>query len=397
MIAALFWLFFVYIIYVYAGYPLLVALLAFTRSKSHSQQVQELPSVTLLITAYNEQSIIGEKLENSLALDYPRDRVKIMVSADGSDDHTPEIVQTYADQGVELSYSPPRRGKMAAINRAMPLVKSEIVVFSDANNMYDKNVLRELVLPFADPTVGATTGAKSIIKGDGVLGDSEGLYWKYEAFIKERETRLGCCTSAAGEILAIRRNLFEPPPDNIINDDFYQVMRLIRRGYRIAYTPKARSFERTSLSAQDEIIRRTRIIAGRYQAIALAYKLLPPRRPLIAWQIISHKFLRPLVPLAMIGALLTNILAVVFPVSTTEYPFLHLASPMNWVMLILQVIFYGLAGIGKRVTLGGIGGKLLYLPTFLVNSNIAAVVGLFQFMARRHTTLWQRVQRREDH
>lgn len=394
MIGQLFWLCIGSIIYTYVGYPLLLTLLARTRPRGQLYEPAT-PAVTLLIAAHNEQAIIAEKLENSLALDYPRERLQILVAADGSNDHTPDIVRLYAGQGAELSYSPPRRGKMAAINRAMPQARGEIVVFSDANNMYETNVLRELVAPFADPTVGAVTGAKSIVRGDGALGESEGLYWRYESFIKAQETRLGCCTGVAGEILAIRRELFEPPPDNIINDDFYLALRLIQQDYRVVYAPQAHSWERVSVSAEDEITRRARIVAGRYQAMALAPKLLPWQRPLIVWQVISHKFLRPLVPLALAGALLTNLLAIVRPARSKKYALLRLASPFNWLVLLGQLLFYGSAWLGNRIERTGAAGKLLYLPTFLVNSNLAALIGLYRSLTQGQTSLWQRARRRD--
>ncbi len=394
MISKLFWLCVNVIIYTYAGYPILLTLLARFRPKPATAKPAT-PAVTLLIAAYNEAAIIAQKLENSLALDYPRNHLQIVVAADGSDDQTPDIVKTYAEQGVELSYSPPRRGKMAAINRAMAHAHGEIIVFSDANNMYNPNVIRELVAPFTDSTVGAVTGAKSIVRGDSALGESEGLYWKYESFIKEQETRLGTSIGAPGEILAIRHHLYESPPDNIINDDFYIAMRLIQRGYRIIYNPKARSTERISLSAQDEINRRARIVAGRYQAIALASKLLPVQNPLVVWQIISHKYLRPLVPFAMIGALLTNLAAVIRPVRSDKYSLPHLTPPFNWFILFFQLLFYGLAWLGNRQKArDGKPGILLYLPTFLVNSNLAAIIGLYRFLVKGQSTLWQRAQRR---
>ena len=352
-----------------------------------------LPTITLLIAAYNEAAVIAQKLENSLALDYPNDHMQILVTADGSSDDTPATVQQFANRGIELLYEPPRRGKMAAINRAMPLARGQIVVFSDANNHYDAAALHHLVTPFADPAVGAVSGAKIILKGDGALGDSEGLYWKYESYIKEQEAHLGSCAGVAGEILAIRRELFESPPDHIINDDFYMAMRLIRRGYRVVYAPKARSYERVSLSAQDEIARRSRIVAGRYQAIELARELLPWQRPLVAWQIISHKFLRPLVPLAMVGALLTNWWAVLRPRNGRSL--CRLAIPFNWIFMVGQMTFYGAAWLGSQERCGKFD-KLFYLPYFLVNSNLAALIGLYRYLTGQQTTLWQRVRRRDD-
>jgi poly-beta-1,6-N-acetyl-D-glucosamine synthase len=392
VIATLFWLCLGSILYTYAGYPLLLTLLARFRPRSQ-RWTGATPSVTLLITAYNEEAVIAQKLENCLALDYPPDRLQILVAVDGGADRTRDIVRQYKERGVELNFSPDRNGKMAAINRIMPQARGEIVVFSDANNLYMPETLRELVKPFADPTVGAVSGAKLILHGDGALGESEGLYWKYESFIKQQESRLGSCTGVVGEILALRRVLFEPPPEYIINDDFYMAMRLIKRSYRVVYAPQARSYERISVSAQAEQIRRTRIVAGRYQAMLHAGELLPFHRPLVVWQVVSHKFLRPLVPLAMIGTLLTNLVAVIWPGRHRSWS--RLAPPIGVILLLSQLAFYGLAWFGRQFEQTGALGKLFYLPTFLVNTNLAALTGLYRFLSGEQTHRWQRAQRRE--
>lgn len=288
MLGLLFWFCVLGVMYVYAGYPLLLAI--FARLFSRPVLTAEItPTVTLLIAAYNEEAVIAGKLENCLALDYPAEKLQVLVAADGSTDRTVDIVRSFSSRGVELCYEPARRGKMAAINHAMQAARGEIVVFSDANNYYRRDALRELIRPFADPTVGAVSGAKHIVKGDGQLGEAEGLYWKYESFIKEQEARLWTCTAVAGEIFAIRRELFTPAPEEVINDDFYLALQVIRRGFRVMYAPKAVSLERVSPSAQDEIVRRTRIIAGRYQAMAMSLKLLPFRQMFVLWQIVSHK------------------------------------------------------------------------------------------------------------
>lgn len=370
------------VFYAYLGYPALLALLARWWQRP-VVTADHTPSVTLLIAAYNEESSIAQKLENSLALDYPTECLQIVVAADGSQDDTAALVAAYQAQGVVLSYEPARRGKMAAINRAMPRATGEIVVFSDANNIYDRETLRALVRPFADERVGATTGAKVIASGDGLLGESEGLYWRYESFIKKKETTLDSCVGAAGEVLAIRRHLFEPPPDEIINDDFYLALRLLQRGYRVVYVPQARSVERVSPSAQDEVARRTRIVAGRYQALLHGPALLPWKRPLLVWAIISHKFLRPLVPLAMIAALAANLV-----MAFQDVPFAR-------GLLLLQVAFYGTAVVGATFQFPGKLGKLFYLPVFLVNSNLAALWGLYRFLRGKQTTRWQRAPRRQ--
>jgi poly-beta-1,6-N-acetyl-D-glucosamine synthase len=386
-----FWLSVLTILYAYFGYPMLVTLLA--RLRPHPKPYPEyLPNVTLLIAAYNEESVIKKKLENSLALDYPRERLQILVAADGSNDKTPEIVQAFAGQGVELSYDPARRGKLAAINRAMQKVRHEIIVFSDANNDYQPDTLQKLVQPFADPTVGGTTGSKNIIKTGSNLAEADGLYWRYESFLKEQENRLGCCIGVVGEIFAIRRDLYTHPPDKIINDDFFIALNLLKQGYRILYVPQARSSEKASQNEQDELIRRTRIVAGRYQAMTYSLSHLPFRQPLVVWQIVSHKFLRPLVPLAMILALLTNLAALALPASGSP-AWIFLAPPLAAWMLIAQLIFYLAAWLGMTFKPGGIIGKALYLPAFLVNSNYAALLGLIRYLTGKQTALWKKVSR----
>ena len=222
----LFWISVFFIIYVYLGYPLLLTLFARVSKRSAEYPAYK-PDVTLLIAAYNEQGFIARKLENSLAFDYPVENLQILVVADGSDDRTVEIVQAFSLRGVELTYQPERRGKMAAINRALPEVRNEIIVFSDANNLYDNNTLSELIKPFSDPNVGVVSGSKNILIDKDALTHADSLYWRYESFIKEQETHLSSCTGVSGEILAVRRSLFRPPPDNIINDDFFIAMKIV--------------------------------------------------------------------------------------------------------------------------------------------------------------------------
>lgn len=253
-----------------------------------------------------------------------------------------------------------------------------------------------LVKPFSDPKIGMVTGSKRIMAGDGLLGESEGLYWKYESFIKRCETKLGCTTGVAGEILAFRRSIYRPAPATIINDDFYLAVRAARDGYDVVYTQEAESFERISASAADEIARRARIIAGRFQAMTLAHSLLPWKRPLITWQIISHKFMRPLVPLAMIAAGFSNLLAVLWPVQSHNLPLYHLAPPYGVIFLVIQVVFYLAAWLGSRFELPGLAGRIFYIPVFLFNSNFATLIGLYRFLSRRQSSAWQRVNRREE-
>ena len=393
IIAIVFWVSIFLIVYAYFGYPALVWFFAKFKRKENKKESYE-PSVTLLIAAYNESAAIGKKIENALELDYPREKFQILITNDGSEDGTDEIVRSFADRGVEMVSGEKRQGKMMALKRGMNAARGEIIVMSDATNTYSLNTIKALVEPFVDPSVGIASGAKHVTKGDGVLGSSEGLYWKYESWIKKEETKLGSCINVTGEIYAFRKPLFGSPPDSIINDDFYMMMNVLNQGYRVVYTPDARSWERVSQTATDEIERRARINAGRYQAMAMASKYLPFDRPLIVWQVISHKFSRPLVPFGMILAFIANFFALIFPAQESS-GLLWLSPPWNQIFFGLQIAFYALALLGNYFNSGAIG-KILYVPRFLVNSNWAALKGFWRFANRRQTTLWERVQRREE-
>jgi cellulose synthase/poly-beta-1,6-N-acetylglucosamine synthase-like glycosyltransferase len=382
------------ILYAYAGYPLLVAFVSrFYRPKDGYPDSYK-PSVTLLIAAYNEEQVISRKLDNTLNLDYPRDLLQIIVAADGSDDRTVEIVKSFASQGVELSYDPARLGKMSAINRAMQSARNEIVVFSDANNDYARDVLLEIVKPYSDPAVGAATGSKLVLKEGSQLGEADGLYWKYESFIKRMEDRIGCCMGVSGEIFSLRRSLFLPPPSKIVNDDFYMAMDVIKRGYSVSYVASAYSVEKMTLSEHDEIIRRTRIFAGQIQVLFEAFNKLPFHRPLLLLMMVSHKILRSFVPLAMIGAFLTAGYAFVFSPDVVNFPgWLYLSRPYNSVFFLLQILFYILAVLGTRIKIKGVIGKIFYLPVFLLNSNYAAWLGIIRYFSGRQTVVWKKVGR----
>jgi len=391
----LFWLSVSLVAYVYVGYPVIIAFLARLKRKRPDYPLIT-PQLSMVIAAYNEERVIGEKIENALSLKYPKDCLQIVVAVDGSDDRTVEIVQSYADRGVELSYQSLRNGKTAAINRAMPLTKHEIVVFSDANNLYAPDALIELVRPFSDPRVGAVTGSKNLLQESDALVRADGLYWRYESAIKKNETILGSCTGAVGEIMALRRMLYQPPPAHVINDDFVIGLNVLRQGYKLVYAPRARSFERASFSEKDEAIRRSRIVAGRYQAMLMSRDILPWHSPLLVWQVVSHKFMRPLVPLMMIVALLASVGALIWPPQVNTARWFFLAIPYNLIFFGLEVLLYVLALIGVLFKGKGIIGKVLYLPAFLVNSNLSAILGLYSFFIGNQTSLWRRARRRGE-
>ena len=387
IVVILFWVSLGFLLYVYLGYPLLIAVLACLRPKQ-AFAWEHFPSVSLIIAAYNEENIIQQKLENALKLDYPQGKLEIIVAADGSDDRTRELVAGFSSEGVILSYAPERRGKMAAIYHALEKASGDILVFSDANNFFTSYAIKYLVQPFIDPEVGGTTGAKHIRKEGDSLSSSEGLYWKYESWIKRSESRLNTCTAAAGEILAIRRDCF-PQQDlsAVVNDDFYLLLRIIRDGFHVVYVPQAESWERVSPSAQDEVKRRSRITAGRFQALTHSLQWMPWNNPGAVWQLFSHKYFRLFLPFAMLIALLANV-----PLALRGYGVGLQRSIYFWLMM-AQACFYILAGLGRIIDFKG-PWKVFYLPAFLVSSNLAALKGLARHLKRKQDTRWEKVNRR---
>ncbi|HUT25195.1 MAG TPA: glycosyltransferase family 2 protein [Sumerlaeia bacterium] len=388
MLSLCFWILALFVLYVYAGYPIAVTLLASLRPKpGASAAPAAFPSVTVLIPAHNEEKVIGGKLGNTLALDYPSDHFQIIVAADGSDDGTVDIVKTYADRGVELSYHPTREGRMAAINRALPLARGDIIVLSNVRCMCYRTALRELVAPFRHHLVGIVSGTHRITRDEDASSAAEATCWKYESFLWKQEARFGCCTGVSNEILAVRRNLFEQPPDNVVYDGFFMAMQIVRRGYNMDYAPNAFSVERGPDSMQEERARRAKQIAGRYQAAALAAETVSWRRPVVAWEVVSHHFLRLFAPFAAIGVFLASLLTVVFPSQTGHGGLLLLASPFNWIAFAPQVVFYAWALIGNSFQNRSPSYKALYFPSYLVKNGLSVLIGVCRSLAGKSPSL----------
>ncbi|MDX1691962.1 MAG: glycosyltransferase family 2 protein, partial [Acidimicrobiia bacterium] len=347
MIGIVFWSAVGVIAYVYAGYPLLVVGLAALRRGRRHRTGGPLPTVTLVVAAYNEQDVIGRKVAEALALDYPPELLDIIVAADGSDDATAHIARSFTDPRVTVLHHPERRGKMAALERAAEVATGEILAFSDANNRYTADAVQHLVAPFADVEVGMVTGRKTVETDDG-LGYSEGLYWRYEGIIRRAETRLGICVAWNGEILALRRDLFAPAPRGVVNDDAWLALAVLTEGRRIVYEPDAVSIEPVSATAVEERERRTRMFAGIWQLYGprLAVRL-PWRRPATLWALVSHKLLRPVVALAFVAAGAATLAGLVAtPAGGGIGSF---APPWPGIAAAAQVAGYGLALVGPRV------------------------------------------------
>lgn len=362
-----FWISAGFAVYVYLGYPLLIRALRVVFGSSPRKPPIE-PSVSLLVAAYNEAAVIGEKIENSLALDYPADKLEIVVASDGSKDATADIVRSFAAESggrVRLLNFQVNRGKTTVLNDAVPELRNEIVAFSDASSMLAPDSIRILVQHFSDPRIGAASGVYRLLQKDKAhLGSQEDLYWKYETFLKVQEAKVGAFTGAHGSLYAIRRELYPFPSANTINDDFTIPIRILERGHRVGYEPAAVAYEEAH--EMEGFSRRVRIMAGNIEQIREIKGLLWPPRPLVVFCLLSHKTGRLLVPIFLIAALATNIAL------RNEFPY-------NW-LLLGQVLFYGLALLGSKFKLRP---KVLRLPYYFCMINSALFAWVYHALRHR--------------
>lgn len=330
--AIIFWLSFFAIGYAYLGYPALLWILTRFINHGTSEEMggnaEPLPSVTLLISAYNEEKVIREKINNALSLDYPADLLEIVVVSDGSSDRTPQIVSEFANRGVVLHHYEGRIGKTACLNRAMPLAKGNLIVFSDANSNYEKDSLKALVYPFQDNTIGFVTGWTRYCSGeDMAVADSLGFYSKLELVTKEMESRIGSCVGADGAIFAIRKDLYVPLQDYDIND-FVIPLTIIKQGYRGVLARKAVCSEKDAGGTKGEFQRQVRITNRTIRAIINHRHLLNPFRfGIFSIELFSHKLCKFLVPLFMVGLFVSNF-------------YLITRSSLFLMALIGQLVFY---------------------------------------------------------
>jgi len=383
MIGVVFGLCAAFVFYVYAAYPIAVVVLSRLR-RAETYPDSTLPRVTMIIAAHDEAAVIGAKIAATLELDYPN--LEVIVAADGSSDATADIAAGFGDRGVLVAHLPERRGKSAAISRAAAFATGEVLVFSDANNRFAPDALRRLVAPFADPVVAVVTGRKMTLGDDG-LGYSESAYWRYESAIRTAESRIGTCIGVNGEIIAVRRNDFAPIPEDIVNDDAWLAHTAIAAGRGVRFAPDAISSEPVSISTSAEMRRRSRMVAGQWQTLSRMRGAVPWRRPVVAWMVVSHKVLRPVVPFAMIGALSAALLALPFPGA-------GLAGGWRNAALAAQAAFYLVALISPLIP--GRVGRIAYVARYLVEANVAALWGLGRHLRGGQPVTWERVDRQEE-
>lgn len=378
----IFWSSALAVAYAYVGYPVLVHLAA--RLFGHvpvppADDDASLPSVTLLIAVNNEAAIIGERLANAVAIDYPRDRFSIVVASDGCTDDTDAIVKTFADRGVMLDSLAERRGKAATLNRVIPTLGSDVLVLSDGNTFTEPDSVRKLARWFSDPSVGVVCGKLVLV--DRATGHNvDGLYWRIETALKSREALLGGLSAVNGAIYALRRQHFVPlPPNTIVDDLVLPFMMRLTHGSRLLFDAEAKAFEDTAPGLRDEFNRRARIGAGGFQSLAFLWRLLDPRRGWIAFTFFSHKVLRWICPL-LLTALFASSAALA-------------GRPFYLACLILQLAYYAAAMFGSRPGNWERLPRLVRLALMFHAMNSALLVGFWRWIRGTHSGVWQRTER----
>lgn len=387
-----FWTLMFIIFYTYVGYGILLYFIIkikrlFRLGKKIQIDPNYEPEVTLFIAAYNEKNYIDAKMKNTLALDYPKDKLNIVWVTDGSDDGTPDIIKTYKEATVY--HLDERNGKIGAMNRGMAFVKTPIVIFSDANTNLGKESIRRIVNLFSNPNVGCVSGEKRITdkESDVASGAGEGIYWKYESTLKKWDAELYSVVGAAGELFAIRTELYRHVEKDTLLDDFIISLRVAQDGYTIQYDPEAYAIESASANVKEELKRKIRISAGGIQSVVRLKSLLNFfKYGTLSFQYISHRVLRwTLTPLCLI---------LLIPVSfTLGYNEGLLNFGLYASLFWLQVLFYIGALLGWFLENISIKVKLLFVPYYFFIMNLSVVLGFFRYIKNSQTVNWERAQR----
>jgi len=389
-----FWLCLGLVFYTYLGYGLvLYVLLKIKNLFKKRPNIQEspdkdLPHVTFVVAAYNEEDYIEEKIKNNLAFDYPKDKIHFLFVTDGSNDSTPTLIENFkypAGVSWKLYHRPERAGKIAAVERIMEFVESPITIYTDANTDVNPRAIRNIVRHYNDPTIGAVAGEKRIAMSDKDAANSagEGFYWKYESALKRWDAQLYSVVGAAGELFSIRTNLYTPVPKDTIIEDFFLTLTISRNGYRVMYEPDAYAVETSSASIQEELKRKIRIAAGGLQAI---YRLSPLlnifKYGLLTFQYVSHRVLRwTLTPIALPILFIVNLI-----LALKGYPLFQ-------IILGLQVVFYAAAFFGYLLEKQKIKFKAFFIPYYFCVMNYAVYRGFIRIVGGNQSVMWEKAKR----
>ena len=371
-----FWFSVIGIFYTYFGYPLLLVMLTSLMSKA-IKKAEITPSVSLVIAAYNEEKAIEEKIKNSLALDYPRDKLEIIVVSDGSTDKTNEIVQKFALQGVKLCIFSKRLGKTSCRNEAIKLTRGDILVFSDATGMYNKDVIKKLVRNFNDSRVGCVGGfLRYINPKNSMVGEGEGLYWRYEVMLRRKESRLGNLMAVSGAIYAIRKELYKFPPKELA-DDFISPLMVKKQGYYCVYETEAVCVEETVSKNKNEVSKRARIALRNIKGLFYMKTLFNFfKYGIFSLELFSHKILRLTVPVFLLFIVFANIL-------------LLNNAQIYKIIALMQVIFYSFALIGYILQRMQRKSRLFYIPFYFCVTNLGILFGIIRFLVGKEEMIWK--------
>jgi biofilm PGA synthesis N-glycosyltransferase PgaC len=374
----IFWIALLLLAYIHVGYPAAAWVRASLRPLAHRQLPVE-PTVTVIVVAYNEASRIASRLDNLLALDYPKDKLQIILASDGSTDETPDRARRYEESGVVVCDFHNRRGKAAVLNDVVPSARGEIVVLADARQQYDRRAIRALVANFADLSVGAVSG-ELVMRPDSArasVGKGASFYWRYEKFIRRNESRAGSTVGATGAIYAIRRALFEPIPEDTVLDDVLIPLKIVRAGYRVLFEPEALAYDAAPATARQEFVRKVRTIAGTFQLLAREPWVFDPFRNAVWFETISHKALRLTMPFLQALVLIANA---------------RLAGvPAYRVLLAGQILFYFAAFVGYASRDARRPIIPVTVPYTICLLSCATIVGFAHFITRRQKATWERV------
>jgi cellulose synthase/poly-beta-1,6-N-acetylglucosamine synthase-like glycosyltransferase len=391
-IEILFWISLFVIFYSYLGYGILLYMIIKFRRitglhKPFTGNEDYEPEVTLFVTAYNEKDYMQQKVKNSFSLNYPKEKVRHVWVTDGSDDGTPELLKNY--DGIEVYHQPERRGKIAAMNRGVQFVKTPIIIFSDGNTDLGEDSIMEIVKLFRNPKVGCVSGEKRIYKkeADAAAGAGEGLYWKYESTLKKWDAELYSVVGAAGELFAIRTELWQEVEKDTLLDDFIISLRVAMKGFTIQYNPNAYAIETASENVKEELKRKIRISAGGIQSVVRLSSLLNIfRYGTLSFQYISHRVLRwTITPLLLLLIIPMNaILAVGQGLFTINIYSALLAG---------QVLFYCASLLGWFLENRRIKIKALFVPYYFFIMNLSVYLGFIRYIKGNQSVKWERARR----
>ena len=377
------------IFYNYIGYALLILPINYFKIQKipghHIAEKSFFPTISFIVPAFNEEDCIKEKIINSLGQLYPSDKIEFIFITDGSSDNTPAIISQFP--AIKLLHNPERRGKSAALNRAVAFAKNEILIFSDTNTTLNAEATHKIVQHYITSNVGGVAGEKKVrSKTNSSPLEGEGIYWRYESFLKKTDSDFYSVVGAAGELFSVRKELFEKVPDNIILDDFYISLKIAEKGYRIIYEPNAVATELPSFSLGDELKRKIRIAAGGFQAIWLLRSLLKWwKHPKLSYLFISHRLLRwAATPFCLIFLIVSNIFLV-----------LGSANILFTSLLILQSVFYLMAIAGSIVSKHNKNIKIIKFAHYFAFMNFAVILGFLGISVGQQSSSWEKVKREQ--